>query len=232
MVCVHLGELASHFRCHPLEETVGGLLDRVLGRAGDAFGRLSGQGEGIPGGFQNGPALDDPQADGSVFTDHPAGIVIGPPRGDPDDVEIELTAEVGGNSWDRVDRPMDHRQVQPSSQQGVGALLGSGCRVLQGDLRGRDSLDSLVVNGLVIGSSVLQPEIDSAKLEADRQSLGKPMDRPRKLVPDSVPQQFRDLVGGSHDPGILPCTGIPRNDRRAPGCTPSNAQAPVVPQFL
>ena len=181
-----------------LEQAVGRLLDRVLRGRGDPLVGLPGQAEGVAGGLADGPALDDPEADGAVLADGPAGVVVGPAGGDPDDVEVELAAEVGRDAGDGVDRPVDHREVEPSAEDRVGALLGRHGRVLQGDLGGRDRLDGLVVDRLAPGPPVLQREVDRPEVELDRQGVGQGVDRPGKLGADAVAQEFGDRIGGTH----------------------------------
>ena len=157
-----LGELPGDLLGDLLEQAVGRLLDRVLRRAGDPLAGLAGQVERISGRLAHGPALDDPQADGPVLADHAAGVVVGAAGGDPYDVQVELAAEVGRHAGDRVDRPVDDREVEPAPQDRVGALLGRGRRMLERHPGGGDRLDGLVVDGLAARPAVLQAEIDRA----------------------------------------------------------------------
>ena len=71
--------------------------------------------------------------------------------------------------------------------------------MLERDPRGGDRLDRLVVNRLAARPAVFQPEIDRHELESDRQRVGQPMDRPRQLRADSVAQELRHLVSGTHE---------------------------------
>ena len=64
---------------------------------------------------------------------------------------------------------------------------------------GGDHLDGLVVNGLAARPAVLEPKIDRHEIEPDRQRLGQPMDGLRELRADAVAQEFRHLVGGTHE---------------------------------
>ena len=152
-----LGELAGDLLGDLLEQAVGRLLDRVLRRAGDPLAGLAGEVEGVAGRLADGPALDDPQADGAVLADHPAGVVVGAAGGDPHDVQVELAAEVGRHAGDRVDRPVDDREVEPAAEDRVGALLGGRRRVLERDPGRGDRLDGLVVDRLAPRPAVLQP---------------------------------------------------------------------------
>ena len=181
-----------------LEQAVGRLLDRVLRGAGDPLAGLAGQVEGVAGRLADRPPLDDPQADRAVLADHPAGVVVGPAGGDPDDVQVQLAAEVRRHARDRVDRPVDDREVEPPPEDLVGALLGRDRRVLQRDLVGRDRLDRLVVDRLPVRPAVLQGQVDRLEVEVDRQGLGQGVDGPRQLGADAVAQQLGDLVRRAH----------------------------------
>ena len=195
----HLRELPRDFLGDLLEQAVGRFLDCVLRGACDALAGLAGQVEGVPGRLAHRPPLDDSQADRTVLADHPPGIVVGAAGGDPDDVEIELAAEIGRHAGNRVDRPMDDRELEPPPQDRVGALLGGGRRVLERDPGGGDHLDGLVVNRLAACPAVFQSEIDLDEIESDRQRVRQPMNRPRQLRADSVAQKFRHWVGGTHE---------------------------------
>ncbi len=106
------------------------------------------------------------------------GIVVGPAGGDPHDVQIELAAEIGRHAGNRVDRPVDDRQVEPPPQDRVGALLGRGRRMLERNPGRGDRFDRLVIDRLAARPAVFEAEIDLHEIESDRQRLGQPMDRP------------------------------------------------------
>ena len=168
-LCGDLGVALGHLASDLLEEAVGRLLDRVLRRGRDALAGLAGEVEGVAGGLADRPALDDPQADRAVFSDHPAGVVVGPAGGDADDVQVQLGPEVRGDARDGRHRAMDHREVQPLAEDLVRALLGGGRSGTSGaTLLADDGRDRLVVNGFLVAPSVFQGEVDRLEVEVDR----------------------------------------------------------------
>src|SRR5690606_29011027 len=104
------------------------------------------------------------EAHRAVLADHPAGVVVGAAGGDPDDVQVQLAAEVGGDAGDGVDRPVDDGEVQAAAEDRVGALLGRGRGVLQRDLGVDDRLDRLVVDRHAPGATALDPQVHRDEL--------------------------------------------------------------------
>ena len=155
-LCGTSGVVLGHLAGHLLEQAVRRLLDRVLRRGRDALAGLAGEVERITGRLAHRPPLDDPQADRAVFSDHPARIVIRPAGGDADDIEVQLGPEIRRDAGDRRHRAMDHGEVQPLAKHLVGALLGGSRGVLQGHLGADDRRNRLVVNRLLVASSVFQ----------------------------------------------------------------------------
>ena len=135
------GDLLGHL----LEEAVGRFLIVYFEALATRLPVLR-QAEGEARRLADRAPFHDPQAHRTVLADGATGIVVGPPRRDPHDVEVEGAAEVGRHAGDRVDRPVDHREAEPAPEDRVRALLGSHRRMLQRHHGRLDRLGSPVIN--------------------------------------------------------------------------------------